>query len=160
MKSRYLVRSPHIHQSNLNLTLFQAFTRVLTTLYSTTLLSLLTVIQLTLLARSKYIHSIVQLEREERFRERFEAQLSMRNLLFGGGAGLQELMEEGREDDDEEDQIEGAVPMSEEVESRFLTMSWWILHVGWKGVAERVRRGVEEAFDGSVIFLRPCILWN
>lgn len=84
----------------------------------------------------------------------------MRNLLFGGGAGLQELMEEGREDDDEEDQIEGAVPMSEEVESRFLTMSWWILHVGWKGVAERVRRGVEEAFDGSVIFLRPCILWN
>lgn len=124
------------------------FTRVLTTLYSTTLLSLLTVIQLTLLARSKYIHSIVQLEREERFRERFEAQLSIRNLLFGGGAGLQELMEEGREDDDEEDQIEGAVPMSEEVESRFLTMSWWILHVGWKGVAERVRRGVEEAFDG------------
>jgi len=43
-------------------------------------------------------------------------------------------------------------PMSEEVESRFLTMSWWILHVGWKDVAERVRRGVEEAFDESVFF--------
>jgi peroxin-3 len=32
----------------------------------------------------------------------------------------------------------------------YLTLSWWILHVGWKDVGERVRREVEEVFDGCV----------
>jgi len=35
-----------------------------------------------------------------------------------------------------------------ETESKFLTLSWWILNVGWKDVGERVRRGVEEVFEG------------
>jgi peroxin-3 len=133
---------------------------VLTTLYSTTLLSLLTVLQLTLLARAKYINSVVQLEREESLREQLEAQFSLRNILFGGGVRLEQLMEEGglsAEMDGEDDvQQEGATPISEDVESRFLTMSWWILHVGWKDIAERVRRGVEEALDGLVQFLLLC----
>ena len=43
--------------------------------------------------------------------------------------------------------------ISEEVESKYLTMSWWLLHVGWKDVGERVRRGVEEVFNGSVFIL-------
>lgn len=38
--------------------------------------------------------------------------------------------------------------IDQQVESMFLTMSWWILHVGWKDVGERVRRGVEEVFVG------------
>lgn len=54
--------------------------------------------------------------------------------------------------------------INEEVESKYLTMSWWLLHVGWKDVGERVRRGVEEVFNGSVIYssiiffllLPPC----
>jgi peroxin-3 len=69
---------------------------------------------------------------------------------------------------DENDDVEEAWPMnengtgsvrspsavwlgeiSEEVESKYLTMSWWLLHVGWKDVGERVRRGVEEVFNGS-----------
>lgn len=133
---------------------------MLTTLYSTTLLSLLTVLQLTLLARAKYINSVVQLEREESLREQLEAQFSLRNILFGGGVRLEQLMEEGglsAEMDGEDDvQQEGATPISEDVESRFLTMSWWILHVGWKDIAERVRRGVEEALDGLVQFLLLC----
>ena len=37
--------------------------------------------------------------------------------------------------------------ISEQVEVKYLTLSWWILHVGWKDIAERVRRGVEEVFD-------------
>jgi len=40
--------------------------------------------------------------------------------------------------------------LSEEAESKYLTMSWWLLHVGWKDVGERVRRAVEEVFDGYV----------
>jgi hypothetical protein len=43
--------------------------------------------------------------------------------------------------------------ISEEVESKYLTMSWWLLHVGRKDVGERVRRGVEEVFNGSIFIL-------
>jgi hypothetical protein len=45
----------------------------------------------------------------------------------------------------------GQEGISEEVENKYLTMSWWMLHVGWKDVRERVRRGVEEVFDGCVL---------
>jgi peroxin-3 len=40
--------------------------------------------------------------------------------------------------------------LSNELEGKYLSLSWWILHVGWKDVGERVRRGVEEVFDGWV----------
>jgi len=46
-------------------------------------------------------------------------------------------------DDEEVDE-----EISEQIEIKYLTLSWWILHVGWKDVAERVRRGVEEVFEG------------
>ncbi|KAF8876836.1 Peroxin-3-domain-containing protein [Infundibulicybe gibba] len=125
-------------------------TRTLTTLYSMTLLSLFTTIQLTLLARLKYINSVIQIDRDERIRETMEAELSMSNLLTGGGQRLQDLMAgnlSGLLDDDGEG-IPHGDDLDEEVENKFLTMSWWILHVGWKDVAERVRRGVEEVFEG------------
>jgi hypothetical protein len=53
---------------------------------------------------------------------------------------------EGSDDGGEADFIK------EESESKFLTLSWWLLHVGWKDVGERVRRGVEEVFNGYVVF--------
>ncbi|RDB15472.1 Peroxisomal biogenesis factor 3 [Hypsizygus marmoreus] len=127
------------------------FTRTLTTLYSTTLLSLLTSIQLTLLARSKYIQSVLELERDERLQQRIEAQFSLSNMLLQSGRGLEDLLSGDMEALlDSGDDDEGLVipPITEDVEARFLTMSWWILHVGWKDVGERVRRGVEEVFEG------------
>lgn len=129
----------------------EAFTRTLTTLYSTTLLSLFTVIQLTLLARSKYVQSVVLKERDERIREKFEAEFSLTNIMLGRGRGLEELLSGDMNAllEDGEEPVEG---ISEEVESKFLTMSWWMLHVGWKDIGERVRRGVEEVFDGYVPF--------
>ncbi|KAF5350494.1 hypothetical protein D9756_008479 [Leucocoprinus leucothites] len=126
-------------------------TRTLTTLYSTTLLCLLTTIQLTLLARAKYVQSVLQQERDERVRERLESELSLANLLFGGGRNLQNLMSRDLEalwgkEEEEEGEDDDAIP--EEVENKYLTLSWWLLHVGWKDVGERVRRGVEEVFEG------------
>jgi len=47
-------------------TIHAVFTRTLTTLYSSTLLCLLTTIQLTLLARGKYISAVLEQERQER----------------------------------------------------------------------------------------------
>jgi peroxin-3 len=118
--------------------MFLAVTRTLTILYSTTLLALFTNIQLTLLARSKYVHSILQQERDERLRERLEYGAS----VWGGVGNLLDLENMVGGDDDEEEEI------SEQIEIKYLTLSWWILHVGWKDIAERVRRGVEEVFEG------------
>ncbi|KAF6757934.1 Peroxin-3-domain-containing protein [Ephemerocybe angulata] len=133
-------------------------TRTLTTLYSITLLCLLTTLQLTLLARSKYVQSVVEEEEQERIREKLEAQLTLSNMLFqglglgGGGAGLEglEALLSGSSLGEDEDE-EGCTvneEISEETENKYLTMSWWLLHVGWKDVGERVRRGVEEVFEG------------
>jgi peroxin-3 len=114
---------------------------------------LLTTLQLTLLARSKYVSSVLQLEREERFRERLQSELSVSNILLGGGKGFESLMAgdmsnivDSREDAEEADFI------NEESESKYLTLSWWLLHVGWKDVGERVRKGVEEVFYGYAVF--------
>lgn len=115
-------------------------TRTLTILYSTTLLALFTNIQLTILARSKYVHSILEQERDERLRERLEYGAS----VWGGIGNLLDLENLAGVDggDEEEEEI------SEQIEIKYLTLSWWILHVGWKDIAERVRRGVEEVFEG------------
>jgi Peroxin-3 len=46
--------------------------------------------------------------------------------------------------------------ISSETENKYLTLSWWLLHVGCKDVGERVRRGVEDVFEGCVfVFLSP-----
>lgn len=87
-----------------------AFTRALTILYSLTILSLFTHIQLNLLGIQKYIQSVKQLGHKE----------------------------------DEEEQV------TEKTERKFLTLGWWILNVGWKDVAERVRSAVEVVFSEYV----------
>jgi peroxin-3 len=123
-----------------------AFTRTLTILYSTTLLSLFTAIQLSMLGRSKYVQSVLQLERDER----------MKDLLHDGMGMLPWVkFEEGPEEPLEE-------AIDEEVEMLYLTLSWWMLHVGWKDIGERVRRGVEEVLDECVscrpLFSEPQLI--
>ena len=126
-------------------TVLIAFTRTLTVLYSITLLSLFTHIQLNVLGRSKYIQSMIQQERDERIREQMQYNTSVYSL-FWGDRSL---------DDPETDEFEESENVSEETERKYLTLSWWILHVGWKDVGERVRRGVEEVFEGYVTRTHP-----
>lgn len=130
-----------------------SFTRTLTTLYSITLLCLLTTIQLTVLARSKYVSSVFDAEREELFQEQFEAHLSLPNLLLSQSTKMiQDLLSVDLSilDDVPETGELDVDGITDEVERKFLTLGWWILHVGWKDVGERVRRGVEEVFEGFV----------
>ncbi len=136
-------------------------TRTLTVLYSITLLTIFTNIQLSLLGRYKYIQSVIQLERDEDARSRRQYELSLSSVLFpslvdstlsqdivlvdpthshdiealfGQQTGLEEgIWREG---------------VDSETERKYLSLSWWILNVGWKDVGERVRRGVEEVFEG------------
>ena len=118
-----------------------AFTRTLTVIYSITLLSLFTHIQLSILGRTKYIQSLIQQERDERIRDQLEHSTSVYSL-FWGDRSLEDI---------DTDILEESETVSEETERKFLTLSWWILHVGWKDVGERVRRGVEEVFEGCVL---------
>jgi peroxin-3 len=136
-------------------------------LYSITLLCLFTTLQLTLLARSKYVASILEQERDERVREELAAGLTTTNLLFGSlglgpaaGLRLESLLSGGYADGDDLDgerALEGETwrleHIDEDAESKYLTLSWWLLHVGWKDVGERVRRAVDETFEGFVYFL-------
>ncbi|KAI0252869.1 Peroxin-3 [Lactifluus subvellereus] len=125
-------------------------TRTLTVLYSITLLTLFTNIQLSLLGRYKYIKSVIQLEREEEARSRRQYELSLSSILFPS------LVDTTRSHDIEALLDQNAAweegmwreGVDAETERKFLTLSWWILNVGWKDVGERVRRGVEEVFEG------------
>jgi len=113
------------------------------------LLSLLTSVQLALLARERYLTSVVSAERTERIRE---AAPTLSGLVLREAVSRIVDVEAlwpswcaGQEDWSED--VEG---ISDETEMRFLTLSWWILHVGWKDVAARVRGSVEAVFDEYV----------
>ena len=73
-------------------------------------------------------------------REQWRDSISLASLLWSGGL----------EDASSEEDLQEVECVDEETERKFLTLSWWILHVGWKDVGERVRRGVEEVFEGLV----------
>jgi len=131
----------------------------MTALYSITLLCLLTTVQLTLLARAKYINSVLEQERDERTREHLQSELSLSKILFGGGQSLTSLVSQDSEMILGKEEVSDEA-ISEDAEGKYLTLSWWLLHVGWKDVGERVRRGVEEVFDGyeRVLFFLDILL--
>jgi peroxin-3 len=124
-------------------------------LYSTVLLSLFTTVQLTLLARRKYIASVRQLAREELARDSMP---SVSSLLFStllGSASIDGLLQGALEDEleSEEEVMGDSGALEPDTERKFLTLSWWLLHVGWKDIRERVRRAVEEVFESCVYCL-------
>lgn len=130
----------------------QALTRTLTTLYTITLLSLLTAVQLNILGRSRYIDSVRAQDRAERERDQVP-HFSLTGILTREAVAKIVDVEAiwpawvlGRTDDgDRDEDTLDAIP--EETELRFLTLSWWMLHVGWKDVAARVRGAVECVFN-------------
>ena len=130
----------------------QALTRTLTTLYTMTLLSLLTAVQLNILGRSRYIDSVRASDRAERARDevpRFSLTGILAREAVARIVDVEEIwpawiLGENEDGDDDDDGLD-AIP--EETELRFLTHSWWMLHVGWKDIAARVRSSVESVFD-------------
>jgi peroxin-3 len=124
-------------------------TRTLTVLYSITLLTIFTNIQLSLLGRYKYIQSVIQLERDEDARSKLQYETSLSSILFQSlidPTGLPDIEALGQQTGLEEGIWREGVDT--ETERKYLALSWWILNVGWKDIGERVRRGVEEVFEG------------
>ncbi|KZV95819.1 hypothetical protein EXIGLDRAFT_834094 [Exidia glandulosa HHB12029] len=114
------------------------FARTLTIAYSTTLLTLLTHIQLSLLGRHKYVASVRALDRESQ-------------AVFGAASSAMlfdfTLPQSQQEQEDKDNEEEDEPELTEEIERRYLTLSWWLLNEGWREVASRVRGAVESVFD-------------
>lgn len=99
--------------------------------------------QLNIIGRSKYIQSVMQLHREEKLREYHAFQISTFAMFFPG------LVEPERDFDKWLNcDLQEVDLITEKAERKFLTLSWWLLYVGWKDIGERVRRSVEEVFEG------------
>jgi peroxin-3 len=98
-----------------------AITRSIVLIYTLSLLTLLTRIQLNLLGRRNYLSSVVSLASPT-------SNTSTIRL------------------EDHDDEIGQAFGNDFETNRRYLTFSWWLLHRGWKDLMEKVRAAVEEVF--------------
>lgn len=91
-------------------------------LYTISLLSLLTRIQLNLLGRRNYLSSVVTLASQSPQ----DPTISLEN----------------RDDDN----VEQAYGSDFETNRKYLTFSWWLLHKGWRDVMDEVEKAVKEVF--------------
>ena len=101
-----------------------SITRALTLLYTISLLTMLTRIQLNLLGRRTYLSSVVALAQPPAPMQ--ESTISMEN-----------------KDDDNYDNMYGN---DFETNRKYLTFSWWLLHRGSKQIMDRVMAAVKEVF--------------
>ncbi|KAK3710608.1 peroxin [Vermiconidia calcicola] len=103
-----------------------SITRALTLLYTVSLLTMLTRVQLNLLGRRTYLSSVITLASPPAPIE--ESKISMENR-----------------DDDNYDNMYGN---DFETNRKYLTFSWWLLHRGSKQIMDRVMGAVKEVFGG------------
>lgn len=101
-----------------------AITRALTLLYTLSLLTLLTRIQLNLLGRRTYLSSVVSLANPPNPSD--TTHISMEN-----------------NDDDNYDNVYGN---DFETNRKYLTFSWWLLHKGTKDIVDKVSAAVKDVF--------------
>ncbi|KAL8971835.1 MAG: hypothetical protein Q9183_000862 [Haloplaca sp. 2 TL-2023] len=99
-----------------------SITRAFTLLYTLSLLTLFTRIQLNLLGRRNYLSSVVRMASHSPQ----DPTISLQNL-----------------DDDNEQHNYGN---DFETNRRFLTFSWWLLHRGWRDIMEKVEVAVKSVF--------------
>ena len=99
-----------------------AITRSFSLLYTLSLLTLLTRIQLNLLGRRNYLSSVVSLASPSPN----ESIISLENR--------------------DDDSIDPSYGNDFETNRKFLTFSWWLLHRGWRDIMEKVEMAVRETF--------------
>lgn len=98
-----------------------AITRAFTLIYTLSLLTIFTRIQLNLLGRRNYLSSVISLATPP-------ANTSTIRL------------------EDHDDDLTQTLGNDFETNRRYLAFSWWLLHKGWKQLMERVQAAVTEAF--------------
>ncbi|KAJ3753531.1 Peroxin-3 [Lentinula raphanica] len=128
------------------------FTRTLTTIYSISLLTLLTLTQLTILARNNYINAVRHMSAEQDRDAALESELSMSNMLLMTlkarfGIPQQPLSRTLFPSED----VSGLPPSDlalETLRADYLTLSYYLLHIGWKELSTQIRSAVEDVLDG------------
>lgn len=111
-----------------------AITKSLTTLYSVTLLSVLTHVQLNLLGRYAYLASLAG----EQSAAAAPASIPLDPFEDAWARSNPQAAAAGPSKAQDDQTI------SSQTEERYLTFSWWFLHRGWKELNARVRSRVEE----------------
>lgn len=99
-----------------------AVTRAFTLIYTLSLLTIFTRIQLNLLGRRNYLSSVISLATPP--------------------ANTSTIRLEDHDDDDPTQTLGNDY----ETNRRYLAFSWWLLHKGWKQLMERVQAAVSETF--------------
>ncbi len=102
-----------------------AITRAFTLIYTLTLLTLLTRIQLNLLGRRNYLASVVSLANES--------------------PNEPTIHLENRDDDN----VERTYGNEFETNRKYLTFSWWLLHRGWRDIMAKVEAAVKDVFGNT-----------
>ena len=138
-----------------------AFTRVLVVLYATTLLSLQIHVQLNLIGRHKYVESVHEMEEQERAREKeqemqegmFDSMGLVGSLMASVAPALSSSLGMGfssihSEDEELSRAFDQNRFVDEDIEQKYLTLSWWLLHIGWRDLASSVRTVVEDVLQG------------
>ena len=107
----------------------KSFTRTLVSVYLVNLVTILSCVQLSLLGRFAYIDSVAAMKRK-------------RELSSPAKASVLGENEETRESPEDEDEIERCI--SEQTERNYLTLSWYLVNVGWRDCVARIEKAVEE----------------
>lgn len=100
---------------------FTAITRSFTLIYTLSLLTVFTRIQLNLLGRRNYLSSVISLATPPA-----DSSISL---------------------EDHDDDLTQTLGDDFETNRRYLAFSWWLLHRGWQELMKRVQPAVEEVFD-------------
>jgi peroxin-3 len=116
-------------------------------------------VQLNLIGRYKYVQSIRELERQERQREKeqqselgtdlFESMGLVGSFIHNVAPALSSALGSNHS---EEETLEPEDLLDDDTERKYLTLSWWLLHIGWRDVASQVRTAAEDILQGSEPF--------
>ncbi|GAA5902772.1 hypothetical protein JCM8208_007060 [Rhodotorula glutinis] len=142
-----------------------SFTRLITSLYVLVLLSLQTHVQLALLGRASYVDSLVS-----SLPPRTPSPRSAVPLPLPDSTASDKPVDAGSDDHDLERALYEAKRLPptvderreekererKDLERKYLTFSWWLLHEGWKVVRERVEQAVE-AVVGPMSLKAPLV---
>ena len=115
-----------------------AITRVFTLIYTLSLLTLLTRIQLNLLGRRNYLSSVVTLASHTISSQQPPSSTS--------AAQSSSIQLENRDEDAATYLSRASYGNDFETNRQYLTFSWWLLHRGWHRLMLQIRTAVEETF--------------
>ncbi|TNY20149.1 microbody peroxisome biogenesis protein peroxin 3 [Rhodotorula diobovata] len=142
-----------------------SFTRLITSLYVLVLLSLQTHVQLALLGRASYVDSLLSSLPPRTPPPAPSAALPAADSTVPAPLGADEkadhdleraLYEAKRLPPTTEERREEKERERKDLERKYLTFSWWLLHEGWKVVRERVEEAVE-AVVGPMSLKAPLV---